>query len=116
ATKEKAATKSAAPEIAAASAPKNGHEPKPAAETPAPKATTQDRSIRVNVEILDMMGLVAGDLLVESSRSKLRTGELSELLERFSRLGDRFLKLCDELPKSYEGRGSLERLENDLQL
>ncbi len=75
-----------------------------------------DRSIRVNVEILDGMGVLAGDLLVESARARLRFNELDEILERFSRLGDRFLRVGEKLSREAEERGEVERLESDLHM
>lgn len=75
-----------------------------------------DRSIRVNVEVLDALGLVAGDLLVESERARLRGTELASILNRFSRMGDRFLRLSDKL-RDHEGeRTFLDQLESDLHL
>jgi len=106
--------------------------PPPAAVTrPAPKAehahdeahaaasnkALADRSIRVNVEVLDTLGLLAGDLLVESARGRLRASEAEELLSRFSRLGDRFLRvteLVQNVPNSV--RNELERIESDLHM
>ncbi len=73
-----------------------------------------DRSIRVNVEILDRLGLVAGDLLVESARAKLRTAELSQLLQRFSRVSDRFLRFGEKFSHDVTERASLDQLESDL--
>ncbi len=94
-------------------------EPAPGAEKtdePVERRAASDRSIRVNVEILDALGLIAGDLLVESARAKLRSIELAELLERFSRVGDRFLRFGDRF-RYADGDGSeLDRLENDLHL
>ncbi len=102
--------------------------PPPAAppSRPAPKAehheephTTKalaDRSIRVNVEVLDSLGLLAGDLLVESARGRLRASEVEALLNRFSRLGDRFLKLADLLQVPNSLRNEVERIESDLHM
>jgi chemotaxis protein histidine kinase CheA len=103
--------------------------PPPAAPQPAPAAPAEeapqaavartgvaDRSIRVNVETLDSMGLLAGDLLVESARSKLRAKEMELVLQRFSRMGDRFLRLSEALHLQGEMRGDLERMEADLHM
>jgi two-component system chemotaxis sensor kinase CheA len=81
----------------------------------APKALA-DRSIRVNVEVLDSLGLLAGDLLVESARGRLRASEVEALLQRFSRLGDRFLKLAEHLNVPNQMRNDLERIEGDLHM
>ncbi len=90
--------------------------PHPEEEAPVEKRVSHDRTIRVNVEILDTMGLVAGDLLVESARAKLRTDQLAELLQRFSRVGDRFLRFGERFPHDGEERGLIDRLEGDLHL
>ncbi len=87
-----------------------------AADEPTERRPVQDRSIRVNVEILDTLGLVAGDLLVESARAKLRTDELSILLERFARVTDRFLRFGERFRHDLEERALLDRLESDLHL
>jgi two-component system, chemotaxis family, sensor kinase CheA len=75
-----------------------------------------DRSIRVNVEVLDALGLLAGDLLVESARGKLRAKELESILQRFSRMGDRFLRVSEALQLDGELRTDLERMEADLHM
>ncbi len=83
-------------------------EEKPAAEPPKADA----RSIRVAVEVLDLLGALAGDLLVEGARAHLRSHELSLLVQRFNRIGDRFLGLADlvsaRLPDQQAGLGLLE--------
>lgn len=89
---------------------------------PAQKPADKDRSIRVNVETLDALGLLAGDLLVESARARLRGSELSELFQRFTRMGDRFVRMADRLRAVAEEeletaeRAQLDVLENDLDL
>jgi chemotaxis protein histidine kinase CheA len=90
----------------------------PAAEpaADAPKAPNADRTIRVNVEILDALGLMAGDLLVESARARLRASELNGILQRFSRISDRFLRLGDAHGSAPGDRNPLEQLESDLHL
>ncbi len=106
--------------------------PAPSAPAPAPSAPPAprptnpgaavertgpaDRSIRVNVEILDALGLLAGDLLVESARAGLRGEELQGLFERFSRLGEGFLRLSEGQGAEVKARDALTRLENDLHL
>lgn len=77
------------------------------------RKSSQDRSIRVNVEILDSLGLIAGDLLVESSRARLRSVELAQILERFSRVGDHFLRYSERLGNRAP---ELDQLEGDLHL
>ncbi|WNG26052.1 hybrid sensor histidine kinase/response regulator [Cystobacter fuscus] len=75
-----------------------------------------DRSIRVNVEVLDSLGLLAGDLLVESARGRLRASQIESLLQRFSRLGDRFLRLTEQLEVPNTLRNDVERIEGDLHM
>jgi hypothetical protein len=77
-----------------------------------------DRSIRVNVEILDALGVLAGDLLVENARGRLRGQETADLFERFSHLSDRFLRLGEEFMRfrdaSFaEEEADLERRKNE---
>jgi chemotaxis protein histidine kinase CheA len=99
-----------------------GAVPAPDDPVPVPKPAGQDRSIRVNVETLDAMGLMAGDLLVESARARLRSTELSELFQRFARMGDRFVRMADRLREVAEEnleaqeRTQLEILETDLDM
>jgi two-component system chemotaxis sensor kinase CheA len=99
---------------AAAPAPARPEEETPAPAAGAPKTSVTDRSIRVNVEILDSLGVLAGDLLVESARGRLRGLETAQLIERFSRLSDRFLRLGEEVHLSPELRRILEGIESDL--
>ncbi|ATB48429.1 hybrid sensor histidine kinase/response regulator [Corallococcus macrosporus] len=83
----------------------------------AAKSAVADRTIRVNVEVLDSLGLLAGDLLVESARGRLRSSETEALFERFSRLGDRFLRLAEEVfDIPVEVREQLDRVESDLHM
>ncbi|WP_141332952.1 hybrid sensor histidine kinase/response regulator [Myxococcus sp. AB025B] len=104
----------AAAPVAHAPAPASGR-----AEEEAPsaaKSAIADRTIRVNVEVLDSLGLLAGDLLVESARGRLRSSETEELFERFSRMGDRFLRLAEALDIPLEVRAQLDRVESDLHM
>jgi chemotaxis protein histidine kinase CheA len=75
-----------------------------------------DRSIRVNVETLDALGLLAGDLLVESARAGLRGAELTGLFERFARLSDNLLRVTEGTTLETATRERLATLENDLHL
>ncbi|MGV3621597.1 MAG: hybrid sensor histidine kinase/response regulator [Archangium sp.] len=104
-----------APVPAAASAPTPAPRPtNPGA--PAERSGPADRSIRVNVEILDALGLLAGDLLVESARAGLRGDDLQGLFERFSRLGDSLLRVSEMQDLDTKSREQVTRLENDLHL
>ncbi|HVG59077.1 MAG TPA: response regulator [Hyalangium sp.] len=106
-----------APASAPAPAQARADEEAPAAPAAAaPKSSVADRSIRVNVEILDALGVLAGDLLVESARGRLRGLETADLFERFSRLSDRFLRLGEEFHLSAELHARLEGIESDLHM
>ncbi|MBL9037554.1 MAG: response regulator [Archangium sp.] len=80
------------------------------------RRTQADRTIRVSVEVLDALGLLAGDLLVESARAGLRGEELSGLLARFSRAGDQLLRFAESIPLPPAQRTRLNQLESDLHL
>jgi chemotaxis protein histidine kinase CheA len=92
----------------------SGAEPPPTAPEPG-VGRAVDRSIRVNVETLDSIGLLAGDLLVESARAGLRGDDLTGLFERFARLGENLLK-ATETSAVPAVRERLATLENDLHL
>ncbi|MEW6432456.1 MAG: response regulator [Myxococcota bacterium] len=100
------------------SAPSGPRPSAPSAPEPerADRGVQVDRSIRVNVETLDALGLLAGDLLVESARAQLRGEDLQGLFERFSRLGDGLLRLADASHLDPENRRLLNRAESDLHL
>jgi chemotaxis protein histidine kinase CheA len=88
-----------------------------AAEAPSARVQPQDRSIRVNVEVLDSLGMLVGDLLVESARSRLRSAELASILQRFTRVGDRFLRLGERLRSiDPESTASMDLVEGDLHM
>jgi two-component system chemotaxis sensor kinase CheA len=98
--------------------PPRGAAPAPGArpEERTERVGPADRSIRVNVEILDALGLLAGDLLVESARAGLRGEDIQGLFARFSRLGDQLLKLSERRDLTDEERERVTRLESDLHL
>ncbi|QAT85245.1 gliding motility regulatory protein [Corallococcus coralloides] len=108
-----AAPRVAEPVAVAAPAPAAKEEEAPSA---AKSNSIADRSIRVNVEVLDSLGLLAGDLLVESARGRLRSTETAQLFERFSRLGDRFLRISEDVDVPDAIRTELERAEADLHM
>jgi chemotaxis protein histidine kinase CheA len=113
-----AAAPVAAPAAPVQRAPEAPAAPAPAEETQgaAKSAAVADRTIRVNVEVLDSLGLLAGDLLVESARGRLRSSETEALFERFSRLGDRFLRLAEQVEIPPQVRAVLDRVESDLHM
>ncbi|MBF5044101.1 response regulator [Aggregicoccus sp. 17bor-14] len=101
--------------VAAPAAPVQA--PAAAEDAAAAKANpVADRTIRVNVETLDALGLLAGDLLVESARNQLRGEDMAQILERFSRISDRFLHFGEQLQLQAEERAQLDRLESDLHM
>lgn len=75
-----------------------------------------DRTIRVTVETLDALGLLAGDLLVDSARAGLRADDLPGLFSRFSRLVDHLIRLGEASVLAEDGRRRLALLESDLHL
>jgi two-component system, chemotaxis family, sensor kinase CheA len=83
-----------------------------------------DRSIRVQVETLDALGLLSGDLLVESARARLKAKELQAIFERFSRLTENLVRLGEasldtvvaEAPSNPKLRPRLQEFESDLHL
>ncbi len=87
-----------------------------AAGTDGDRPGPADRSIRVNVDTLDALGLLAGDLLVESARAGLRGAEIERLFERFSRLADGLLRLADGRRLPPELKRVVDRAESDLHL
>lgn len=101
---------------ASSSAPSGLRGLAPPAEGERAERQPQDRSIRVNVETLDALGLLAGDLLVESARAGLRGAELQGIFERFARLSDGLLRLADAGQLEPEARARLARAESDLHL
>ena len=96
--------------------PRPSADERPAGEELHDRRVHADRSIRVNVETLDALGLLAGDLLVESARAGLRGGEGARIFERFSRLGDALVRLGEKHSQAPELRSRIVQLENDLHL
>jgi chemotaxis protein histidine kinase CheA len=75
------------------------------------------RSIRVAVDALDLLGALAGDLLVEGARANLRSQELAGLIQRVNRMNDRFLALSGRMVLQMpELAASAAELEGDLHL
>jgi len=64
------------------------------AAAPAPAASG---SVRVEVQRLDALSALAGDLVVEGARARSRSAELAGLLARWSRFSDRALAVADRL-------------------
>jgi two-component system chemotaxis sensor kinase CheA/two-component system sensor histidine kinase and response regulator WspE len=102
----------AAPEAGAA-------EPEAArADAPAPKAELGAKptgSIRVDVDRLDEIAALAGDVLVEGARSMRRARELNGLFARWARLSDRVIALAERLRDERSGK-LVEQIEGDVHL
>lgn len=125
---EAASEPAPAPSAAAEPAPvaEKAPAPEPAADEPPEKPVERpaesrekeaNRSIRVAVDALDNLGALAGDLLVEGARAHLRNVELSQVLQRYNRMGDRWLALAEEIGLRFpELAAELEQLEADLHL
>ena len=120
----KPAAPAAPPKVIEASSGVSARPPLPEATSvgaPPPEEVTErkaavDRSIRVNVELLDSLGLLAGDLLVESARAGLRGEELQALFERFARLGDGLVRLFEHHEVNEAEHKRYTMLESDLHL
>ena len=84
----------------------------PAAELGGAKAVS---SIRVDVDRLDEIAALAGDVLVEGARSLRRSRELNALFGRWARLSDRIIALAEALRDTRATR-LLEQVEGDVHL
>ena len=72
-------------------------------------------SIRVDVDRLDEIAALAGDVLVEGARSLRRSRDLNGLFSRWNRLSDRFIALLERLRDGRNAR-LLEQVEGDVHL
>jgi two-component system chemotaxis sensor kinase CheA/two-component system sensor histidine kinase and response regulator WspE len=73
------------------------------------------QSIRVDVDRLDEIGALSGDLLVEGVRAVERIRDLRSLLERWNRVADRLIARAERLRRLGEVREA-DRIEGDLHL
>ena len=90
ATEVVARAEPAAEKPAQPSAPTNGaRQPEPQAQAQAPI------SIHVDLDALDEIAGLTGDILVEGARSAARTHELKRLLDGWNDVGDRLLRLLE---------------------
>jgi two-component system chemotaxis sensor kinase CheA/two-component system sensor histidine kinase and response regulator WspE len=123
----------AAPGAPAAAAPPATPAPAPAAE---PQATSGRRaddapraparlelrgdkvhaSIRVDVDRLDEIAAIAGDVLVEGARAHRRARDLDGLFARWNRVSDRVTALAERLRHEGFGDRTVEQLEGDVHL
>jgi two-component system chemotaxis sensor kinase CheA/two-component system sensor histidine kinase and response regulator WspE len=73
-------------------------------------------SIRVDVDRLDEIAAIAGDVLVEGARAIRRSRDLNGLMARWNRLSDRVVALAERLRhQGFAGKG-VEQLEGDVHL
>lgn len=72
-------------------------------------------SIRVDVDRLDEIAALAGDVLVEGARSLQRSRELNGLFARWARLSDRIVLLAEAMRDERLSR-ALEQIEGDVHL
>ncbi len=97
-------------------------EPKGAPATPTavtPEVVEQKKgipAIRVRVETLDALGDLSGDLLVDIKKAELRNRKLYGLFERVARLGDRFVRILDEVAASHAQHALFQEVERDIHL
>ncbi len=111
---------SASPSDEAAPATRAAARPEPGA-TPdeAPRVELRgDRpatSIRVDVDRLDAIAALAGDLLVEGARAQTRTAELAGLFARWNRASDRIIALTENLRSEGDVKVA-HQIEGDIHL
>jgi two-component system chemotaxis sensor kinase CheA len=109
----------AAAKPAASDRPSSTPAPKPAPR-PALRPATEQRtaaatSIRIDVDRLDEIAALAGDVLVEGERAIRRTKELNALFARWNRFSDRVIGLFERL--RHEGMERvLSTMEGDVHL
>jgi two-component system chemotaxis sensor kinase CheA len=72
-------------------------------------------SIRVDVDRLDEIAALAGDVLVEGARAIRRSRELNGLFARWARLSDRIVALAEKL-REVKATKLVEQIEGDVHL
>ncbi|HTP24708.1 MAG TPA: response regulator [Anaeromyxobacteraceae bacterium] len=72
-------------------------------------------SIRVDIDRLDEIAVMAGDLLVEGARAKVRAQELSAILGRWNRLADRVVGIAEQV-RSAGATKLAAQIEGDVHL
>ncbi len=73
-------------------------------------------SIRVDVDRLDEIAALSGDVLVEGARALRRTKELNGLFTRWNRLSDRVIALTEKLRHERGATRLVEQIEGDVHL
>jgi two-component system chemotaxis sensor kinase CheA/two-component system sensor histidine kinase and response regulator WspE len=113
-----------APKAEAAPAPAARAVPERPASTPRPPprgpakgvaGTTAATSIRIDVDKLDEIAAMAGDVLVEGERAIRRTKELNALFARWNRFSDRVIGLFEKIRHDGMER-VLNTMEGDVHL
>ena len=72
-------------------------------------------SIRVDVDRLDEIAALSGDMLVEGARSLRRSRDLNGLFARWARLSDRVIALAERIRDERTGK-LVEQIEGDVHL
>jgi len=73
-------------------------------------------SIRVDIDRLDEIAAIAGDVLVEGARAIRRSRDLNGLVARWNRLSDRVVGLGERLRHAGVAGKGVEQLEGDVHL
>jgi len=96
--------------------------PGPEGAAPGPEAPRAElrgdgpaQSIRVDVDRLDEIGALSGDLLVEGVKAVERIRDLQSLVARWNRIADRMLARAERLRRRGDAREA-DRIEGDLHL
>jgi two-component system chemotaxis sensor kinase CheA len=103
----------AAPAAAAEPASAGGFRPPARLEL---RGDRNQASIRVDVDRLDEIAAIAGDVLVEGARANRRARELDGLFARWNRVSDRVVALAERLRHDGHGDRTVEQLEGDVHL
>ncbi len=101
---------------AAGERPTGGAEPDGRSEAPKPELGVKPAtSIRVDVDRLDEIAALAGDMLVEGARSLRRSRDLNGLFARWARLSDRVIALAERVRDARSSK-LVEQIEGDVHL
>jgi two-component system chemotaxis sensor kinase CheA/two-component system sensor histidine kinase and response regulator WspE len=112
---EPAPAPDSAPAASAAAAAKPEHPRRRAEDRVELRGEKQTSSIRVDVDRLDEIGALAGDMLVEGARSIRRSKDLNGLFARWARLSDRIIALAERIRDVRNDR-LVEQIEGDVHL
>ncbi|MFO0583174.1 MAG: response regulator [Anaeromyxobacter sp.] len=103
--------------VPAASAPAHAPPaaPRPPRAEPRLDVAARTTSIRVDVDRLDEIAALAGDVLVEGERALRRSRELNALFARWARVSDRVMAVAERVRDPRTAR-LVEQLEGDVHL